>query len=186
MKKFDTVYVLALTLFVAGVVIVAMLIPFKQMRQAALDSTMSSALTEVAQEIKAFVQKNNKLPEDVNALEFKGEMSVVNNNPAILGQITYQKDSSNSKEMQFSLCANFKTENKSSESSPLPTALMGQSLSPQSYSSVDYKNHPAGYHCFEKETISSANSYDSYFESLYNNQSPQDTTQPMIDPYNFN
>ncbi|MEZ6330804.1 MAG: hypothetical protein R3B12_02185 [Candidatus Saccharimonadales bacterium] len=43
MKKFDTVYVLALTLFVAGVVIVAMLVPFKQMRQAALDSTMSSA-----------------------------------------------------------------------------------------------------------------------------------------------
>jgi hypothetical protein len=163
--KLDTLYIAGLTAFVTIIVILTFIFPFRSLRLDALDSTMTSALSEVSRELTSYVVENNQLPDDLTKLEFNDSYSVVNNNTGILGKITYNKDDGFGS-MKFNLCADFYTEKKSN--------LFSQTSSETSYYDsgyVDYTSHPKGYHCFENETVGSFSDnlkdyYDQYYESL--------------------
>lgn len=164
--KLDKLYIVTILVFVVAVIVLTFAFPFRSLRQAALDNTMAGALQEVSEEIKQYTQKNDKLPADLTALEFKASYSIVNNNKGILNKITYNVVDDKNFTKKFSLCADFKTEQESSyKVSPLgdlPLSGATSSLYP-SYSYVDYQTHPKGYHCFGEETVYSSR------ETMYQN-----------------
>jgi hypothetical protein len=166
--KLDTLYIACLVTFVAIVVALTFIFPFRSLRLAAIDSTMSSALSEVSREIKTYTEENNQLPEDLTKLEFNDSYSVINNNSGLLGSITYNKDDSFGAK-KFSLCADFKTEKKA-QSNSLSSSLFSDSSS-YDLGYVDYTTHPKGNHCFENETVTTYSSslqdyYEQYYEDL--------------------
>lgn len=167
--KLDKLYIITLLVFVVAVIVLTFAFPFRSLRQAALDITMSGALQEVAEEIKQYTQKNDKLPADLTALEFKSSSPIVNNNKGILNKITYNVVDDKNFTKKFSLCADFKTEKESSyKINPLSDSPRYGANS-SSYTYVDYQTHPKGYYCFGEESVySSRDTMYKNFEDVYN------------------
>lgn len=174
--KLDTLYIAVIALFVTVVVVLTFAFPFRSLRLAALDSTMSSALSEVSTELKTYAAENNQLPDDLAKLEFKDTYSVVNNNSGIINKITYNKNDSFGAK-KFSLCADFNTETKASSSSFTSSLFSDSSSLGDSY--VDYNTHPKGYKCFAEESVSTFSSdmqdyYNQYYDSLQDTDTSTD------------
>ena len=130
--KLDTIYIAGLGLFVVVVIVLTFVFPFRSLRIAALDSTISSALSEVATELKTYAADNNQLPDDLTKLEFKDSYSVVNNNSGILNKITYKNENSFGVK-KFTLCADFKTEKKAATNSFTSSLFSDSSTLDSSY-----------------------------------------------------
>lgn len=178
--KLDKIYPIVIGFFIVATVLFAVLVPFRQKRLQAQDNITVAALKEVSTTVKAYANKQNKLPSDLKDIDFKAAENKYNSpglakDEAPLKIIEYKKVS----DKQFQLCGDFKT--RTDDKKSLPTAIdspvSASSLNNSSsmynystlYSSVSYTAHPAGKHCFDKETVYvSSNSYYDTLNSTSN------------------